>query len=82
MLSKCVNPGCTASFRYLHSGRLFQFETRSRPQSQAEGERMPVQGVEFFWLCEDCAIRYWLVYDPDRGGVRVVPYSRREAGAS
>lgn len=79
MLSKCANPGCTASFRYLHRGRLFQFESRNRPQ--AESERMPVQGVEFFWLCENCATKYWLVSDADHG-VRVIPFSRRGAAAS
>lgn len=77
MPSKCANPECTASFRYLHVGRLFQFETRSRPQ--AEEERMPVQSVEFFWLCEKCAVQYRLISDDD--GVHAVPYSRRGAGA-
>ena len=79
MLSKCANPRCVASFRYLHSGRLFQFETRGRPQT--EGDRMPVQSVEFFWLCEECATRYRLVSNND-GGVRVIPFSRHSASAS
>lgn len=79
MLSKCANPACRESFRYLHSGRLFQFETRDRPQAQ--GERMPVQAVEFFWLCDECATRFSLAADAG-GGVRVIPLSRREAGAS
>ncbi len=79
MLSKCANPRCAASFRYLHSGRLFQFETRGRPQTK--DERMPVQSVEFFWLCEECAMRYCLVSNND-GSVRVIPFSRHSAGAS
>ena len=79
MLSKCANPKCAASFRYLHSGRLFQFDTRNRPQAQ--GDPMPVQSVEFFWLCEDCASQYRLVSN-EEGSVRLVPFSRRGAGAS
>ena len=78
MLSKCANPGCRAAFRYLHTGRLFQFERRDPPARV--GERIPAQSVEFFWLCDDCAPRFQLVSDANR--VRVIPVSRRQASAS
>ena len=27
MLSKCANPGCPATFLYLHQGKLFRLDT-------------------------------------------------------
>ena len=29
MLSKCANPGCLATFLYLHEGKLFRVDTSS-----------------------------------------------------
>ena len=26
MLSKCANPGCTATFRYLHDGKVYRLD--------------------------------------------------------
>jgi len=40
MLRKCANPGCSTSFRYFGSGRLFVL------QKQLD--------VEYFWLCSEC----------------------------
>ena len=81
MLTKCSNSSCSASFRYLHSGRLFHFEKRLRPTLEAEAPRMRSNGVEFFWLCEDCAAEYTLV--PDRAQrVRVVPLAPRALRAA
>jgi hypothetical protein len=76
MLAKCSNSCCSASFRYLHSGRLFHFEKRLQPTLEAETPRIRSNGVEFFWLCADCAAEFTLV--PDRAqGVRVVPLAPR-----
>ena len=30
MLSKCANPGCAATFLYLHQGKLFRLDTTCR----------------------------------------------------
>ena len=76
MLSKCANPPCSASFRYLHAGKLFRFETRDMPEAQPGIVRLPPQNVEFFWLCESCVQEFTLVSDPV-DGVRVVRLSRR-----
>jgi hypothetical protein len=51
MLSKCANPGCSASFRYLREGRVFNVERRC---SEATPGQSPYQ-VEFFWLCKECS---------------------------
>ncbi len=75
MLSKCANPGCMASFRYLHSGKLYRFEARQKGDG-AEAEHKLSNSVEFFWLCEDCAANYTLTSDPVRGTC-VVPLPKR-----
>ena len=79
MLSKCAAPGCGAAFRYLHSGRLFQFERREITASPPD--RIPPRSLEFFWLCEKCASRFRLVADATTG-VRVVPLARIGASAA
>ena len=57
MLSKCANPGCSASFLYLHQGKLFRLETGGNgdvdvadPQGKHSSRRL-----EYFWLCDECA---------------------------
>ncbi|PYX12916.1 MAG: hypothetical protein DMG84_18100 [Acidobacteria bacterium] len=60
MLSKCANPGCSASFLYLHQGKLFRLET-SGNGDDTHGEVADPQGkhssrrLEYFWLCDECA---------------------------
>ncbi|OLB24804.1 MAG: hypothetical protein DMG86_19730 [Acidobacteria bacterium] len=60
MLSKCANPGCSASFLYLHQGKLFRLETSGNGDDTRIGFADP-QGknssrrLEYFWLCDDCA---------------------------
>ena len=63
MLSKCLNPRCTAQFHYLWEGRLFRFdfsEARRRQSSGACGTQSNStngreRSVEHFWLCSHCA---------------------------
>jgi len=60
MLSKCANPGCSASFLYLHQGKLFRLET-SGNGDDTRGEVADPPGkhssrrLEYFWLCDECA---------------------------
>jgi len=57
MLSKCANPGCSASFLYLHQGKLFRFES-SGNGSDAHADpqsKHPSRRLEYFWLCDECA---------------------------
>ena len=51
MLSKCANPACTRSFRYLHEGKLFW-----REPSRDSTTGAVVKG-EWFWLCDHCFYR-------------------------
>jgi hypothetical protein len=53
MLSKCANPSCAGSFRYLHEGRMFHLIVGA-----ARGESAATHGpvaIERFWLCDKCS---------------------------
>jgi hypothetical protein len=50
VLSKCANPACVASFRYLHQGRIFNIDV-----SAVSPEKYHIPKIERFWLCEQCA---------------------------
>ena len=78
MLSKCLNPACSAVFRYLGRGRLFRidfFEAQRRLRHAGQGPtllRERVLPVENFWLCEHCAEIMTVALGP-AGEVREVP---------
>ena len=74
MLTKCANPSCSASFRFLHSGKLFHFDKPFRPSVGHQIHR-PASSGEMFWLCEKCAFENTLVIDTERH-VHVVPLPR------
>jgi hypothetical protein len=52
MLSKCANPGCSESFRYLGEGRLFQVERTVKVESSGSKS---ARKVEHYWLCGRCS---------------------------
>lgn len=55
VVTKCANPSCNASFRYLREGRLFLLEPPPfGPAGEAEFQEGPHRS-EYFWLCERCA---------------------------
>ncbi len=70
MLSKCANPGCAATFLYLHEGKLFRFDTSIETPAQ-----IPVRRVEFFWLCEQCAQDMTRTYNRETG-IKIVPLTK------
>jgi hypothetical protein len=78
VISKCANPKCSAVFRYLHEGKLFEFEVRSLDDLSLEarsvnGHAKPSQEVECFWLCDSCASTMTLVREPGTHAVVIVP---------
>lgn len=81
MLSKCSNPGCSAHFRYLHSGRLFRFDARNYAVAGNGANWEAPKKVEFFWLCEACSGKFTLISD-GAAGARVVGLHRRAVGAA
>lgn len=70
MLSKCANPGCSASFHSLGEGRLFQLSSddprlQCRTASSGE-EKKPPRSVEYFWLCSNCSKSLTIHMDQNR----------------
>ena len=76
MLSKCLNPHCSATFRYLRQGRLFRVDFNEISRRHGDHHKPgPLHHhpfpVEHFWLCEDCAQSLSLQVN-DAGEVRLV----------
>ena len=65
MLSKCANPECTESFRYLHEGKIFRLSPTTEVHIAA-GTFKPALH-ERFWLCPRCSKKMTLVW----GGTQV-----------
>ena len=65
MLSKCLNPACTSSFRYLRDGRIFQLEIAPSPNSPS-----PFRRREYFWLCGSCCSTMTVVLRDGHGSVQ------------
>jgi len=72
MLARCANPSCRAEFVYLHEGKLFllkssggrgEFSSRLNFSGQ-------VEGLQYAWLCDQCATRYEVAIDSE-GAVKV-----------
>ena len=86
MLSKCANPGCPATFLYLHQGKLFRLDTKNQTvaSTSAVETNRPSRRMEFFWLCSECATELTLGYNKEVG-IMIVPLPKalaRVASAS
>jgi hypothetical protein len=73
MLSRCANSQCGKPFLRLRDGKLFLVET-DRVTKPGESVAPPFvrarqqpRQVEHYWLCDDCAAEWTLVYDRERG---------------
>jgi len=77
MLSKCANPACSAQFRYLHQGKIFQLSPT--PEVDAITGGMFEQFYERFWLCEKCCKEMRVGWDGTKAAV--VPLAVKSADA-
>jgi hypothetical protein len=80
MLSRCANPECGRPFLKLREGRLFLVETERviKPALAVPPfvrARQWQRRVEHYWLCDDCAAKWTLAYDRDRG-ITLLPLRR------
>ncbi len=66
MVSNCANPSCSAIFRYLHEGTIFQVTART----PAEVKRLRGARHERFWLCGECSKTMTIIFEPT--GIRVM----------
>jgi hypothetical protein len=57
MLSKCANPACSTSFRYLHEGKVFRLERELDDTANSS------HNFEYFWLCPVCSSFLTVVYE-------------------
>jgi hypothetical protein len=60
MLSKCANAACSARFRYLHQGRIFNLEVSSLSSNNSGQVGCK---IEHFWLCDSCATVMKVVWE-------------------
>ena len=80
MLTKCANPACDASFRYLRDGRVFKIERPASGTPNIADKKQP-HLVEHFWLCERCAAQMTLGVD-FYGNVITLPLEEHGWGAA
>lgn len=59
MLSRCLNPGCNAMFRYLYEGRIFTVERFVTSPDGLNTERI----LEHYWLCGPCSLSMKVVVE-------------------
>src|SRR4051812_16790362 len=83
MLSRCANNKCCKPFLKLREGKLFLVETErlTKPGTSAPPfvrARRQQRTVEHYWLCDECALQWTLVYDCERGAT-LVPLKRPSA---
>jgi hypothetical protein len=64
MVTKCANPSCGASFRYLRGGKLFLVDLHQSSTGSERGST-PVKKrvVEYFWLCDRCSSELTITVD-------------------
>ena len=82
MVSKCSNPVCSASFLYLHHGKLFRFDAPNGDQTADLDSPKPVRGIQFFWLCEVCVTKFTMVTDAGKGARMVALRARSQAAGA
>ncbi len=70
MLAKCANPACSATFRYLHQGRLFAIEISN---SARQGPPIGLEytgnsnSPQYYWLCASCCRAMTVQSDGEHG---------------
>ena len=71
MVAKCANPACSATYRYLHEGKLFVFQPK--PDAPLLGPPTDPdymgrsQTPQYFWLCSSCCSVMTVQPDGDHG---------------
>lgn len=71
MLSKCANPACSSSFRYLREGKVYVADWMA-DAAVNQSDKTCWRRTEMFWLCENCSQQLTLSKD----GNSVVPVAK------
>ena len=53
MTAKCANPGCNNPFLYFRSGKIYLIDMAV--SGAGSNPSQSGRGMEYFWLCGDCA---------------------------
>ena len=86
MLSQCANEKCGKPFLRLREGKLFLVETEriEKPGEAAVPPfvraRQSQRLVEHYWLCDECAAKWTLIYHHECG-IELTPLRARAASA-
>ncbi|MGA3091012.1 MAG: hypothetical protein ABSD75_20590 [Terriglobales bacterium] len=69
MLSKCANPACSATFRYLGEGKLYLIDSRAALAQHRLPAELKYAGksctYEYLWLCTSCCQHMTIQIDLD-----------------
>lgn len=65
MLSKCANPACATTFRYLHEGRLYVINAREALMQRKRRCSGESGRLEFAWLCSSCDLDLTIQIDEE-----------------
>jgi len=71
MLSKCANPTCPTTFRYLHEGRPYVIASRETLARHKPSCSSKSGQLEYAWLCSSCSL-YLTIQIDEEFGTRVV----------
>jgi len=69
MVSKCANPSCSATFRYLREGTIFR--VAAGPTAPEKDSLPGTPSHERFWLCSKCSMKMTIISHAQ--GILVVP---------
>jgi len=84
MLSRCANPSCCKPFLKLREGKLFLVETDRVSKTAGPPfvrAKQTQRLVEHYWLCDECAAMWTLIFDRERG-IALAPLRRPAANAA
>jgi len=69
MLSKCANPACSATFRFLGEGRLYLIDSKAASARHRAPAELKYAGRscthEYLWLCSSCSRDMTIQIDSD-----------------
>lgn len=77
MLSKCLNPRCSATFQYMDQGHLFRIDFNDAARKhipvsrQKKASRSKTYPIEHFWLCQECSKAMTVALN-DQGEVHLI----------
>ena len=71
MLSKCANPSCPTTFRYLHEGRLYLIAPKETAAGCEPRSASTAGQIEYAWLCSSCSLNLTIQID-EKFGTKVV----------